>query len=60
MTAICAVGFLASCGTSGADGCLTYGLLRPAPETVDWLVENDRRLAEGILAHNETWERLCR
>ena len=29
-------------------------------QTVEWLVENDRDLLEGIVIHNETTTRICR
>ena len=28
--------------------------------SIDWLLENDRNLLTGVVAHNETRERVCR
>jgi hypothetical protein len=29
-------------------------------KTIDWLADNDRWLLQGIVAHNEIRERLCK
>lgn len=58
LTTICAVALIASCAPTG-DLCLSTGPIRPSAAAADWIVTNDRPLAEAILIHNEVYERSC-
>lgn len=58
LTMICAGALIASCAPTG-DFCLSSAPIRPAPASADWIVANDRPLAEAILAHNEIYARSC-
>lgn len=59
LTLACATPLLSMCAAA-TDPCAGFDLIQPsAPGTVEWLVENDRRMAEDVLAHNRTYEAIC-
>lgn len=47
------------CAAPIGDFCAVSAPLRPAADTVQYLVANDAALARGILTHNRTGERAC-
>jgi hypothetical protein len=51
-------GLLGGCATTECDWTRTIPF--GGPQSVDWLLENDRQLLVGVTTHNEARERICR
>lgn len=51
--------FVASCSTPRGNFCLSANPLYLKEKTIDFLIENDMRLARGIVAHNAYGENAC-
>ena len=60
MTSALLAGPLSGCGAITTECDWTRTIPFEDQTSIDWLLENDRNLLTGVVAHNETRERVCK